>query len=73
MSAASNVSRLQPGGTPRTLMENALDEAHDMQFALMVFVRKDGTIETEWSHLPNSLQALGAIELLRHAIMEQAF
>jgi len=66
------ITKLQISGTPQTLMDNAAEIADDMQFALMVFVRKDGTIGTEWSKLPNSLQALGAIEMLRHAVMEKS-
>jgi len=65
----AEVIQLQISGTPQTLMENALEIAHDMKFALMVFVNKDGTINTEWSTLPSNLEALGAIELLRDSLL----
>jgi hypothetical protein len=69
---SANVIKLQHTGTPRTLMENAAEIAHDMKYALMVFVRKDGTIGTEWSHIPDNLAALGAIEVLRSEFLSNA-
>ena len=54
------------------LLVNMLEEAADMEFVLTVFVRKDGTLATEWSHLQNGLTALGAIEALKLALIGEA-
>jgi hypothetical protein len=69
----SDVAQFQISGTPQTLLENVLDQADDVQFVMMVFLRKDGSIETEWSTLPNNLQALGAVEVLRASLLAKSF
>ncbi|KAK46361.1 hypothetical protein BG58_11075 [Caballeronia jiangsuensis] len=66
----TEIIKFQPNGAPATLLENALELADNMKFALMVFVNNDGTIETEWSQIENHLEALGAIEVLRNAFMQ---
>lgn len=66
----ADILKMQRSGTAETLLANALEYAADMEFMLMVFVDKDGTINTEWTKLPNNLTALGAIEMLRQAILE---
>ena len=68
---SAELLRLTRRGTPARLAENILDQADDIKFLLTVFVEKDGTISTEWSQLPNSLEALGAIEMLKAAIMAE--
>lgn len=69
---SADIVKFQISGTPKTLMENAAEIADDMKFALMVFVDKDGKIHSKWSHLPSNLEGLGAIEMLRAALMEQS-
>lgn len=59
-------------GAPETLLANATDLALDMKFVIMVFVSKDGSISTEWSKLDSNLEGLGAVEVLKHALADEA-
>jgi hypothetical protein len=68
----ADIIKLLLSGTPTTLLENALELADDMKFAVMVFVTKDGQIKTEWSHVPSNLEALGAVDVLRAALVDAA-
>lgn len=67
----SEVIRLTRVGTPARLAENILDMSDDIRFMLTVIVENDGTIRTEWSELPSNLEALGAIDMLKQAILER--
>lgn len=67
----ASVLKMQRSGTPQTLLENALEYASGMELLVMVYVDKDGTINTEWSTLPSNLAALGAVEMLKQALLEQ--
>lgn len=66
----NNVIRLTRQGSPARLAENILDLANDIKFMAVVIVENDGTIRTEWSVLPNNLEAIGAVEVLKQAITE---
>jgi hypothetical protein len=66
----ADILKMQRSGTAETLLANAAEYAHDMDFLLIVFVDKGGTVNTEWSKIPDRLRALGAIEMLRQAILE---
>lgn len=66
-----NILRMQRSGAPQTLLENALDYAQDMDFLIMVYVDKDGTVNTEWSTLISKLKAIGAIEMLKQTLLEE--
>lgn len=57
-------------GSPEMLLANASDMAMDMKFVAMVFVSRDGSISTEWSELPSNLEGVGAVEVLKLALME---
>jgi hypothetical protein len=46
----ADIIKLLLSGTPTTLLENALELADDMKFAVMVFVTKDGQIKTLWKY-----------------------
>jgi len=67
----SEIIRLTRQGTPARLAENILDLADDLRFMLVVMVETDGTIHTEWSALQSNLEALGAVEVLKQAVMQE--
>ena len=55
------------------LMENLSAYAREgnMKWAVVVFSEADGTLRFEWSRLPNNLTAIGAVECLKHELMQQ--
>lgn len=68
---SADVLKFQRNGSPATLFENALDEADEVEFALVVMLRKDGVVRTDWSAISSSMTALGCAELLKQRIMDE--
>ncbi|KWN78996.1 hypothetical protein WM24_28445 [Burkholderia ubonensis] len=55
------------------LAENFLEYARDgnVKWAVMVIVEQDDSLRFEWSRLPSNLAAIGAVEFLKHRLMEE--
>lgn len=56
-------------GTPAVLIDNLAEKAEEIEFMLVVRVMKDGSVEHDWTAIPNSLAALGAAETLKEAML----
>jgi len=67
---SADIVRFQKTGTPRTLLENALEECAEYEFMIMVAIRKDARIDCQWSTLPSNIAAVGAVEFLKQRLME---
>lgn len=67
----ASVLKFQRNGSPATLFENALAEAGEVEFALVVMLRKDGFVRTDWSFIESSMTALGCAELLKQRLMDE--
>jgi hypothetical protein len=68
MSAA--ILKMKRNGTPATLIDNLAEIAPDIEFMLVVRVMRNGRIEHDWTHITNSLTALGAAETLKDAMLK---
>jgi len=66
----TNIVRLPRNGTAKALFAAALDEADDVEIGMLVFLRKDGSICTDWCDIPKRLTALGLIDTLHTAFVD---
>jgi hypothetical protein len=55
------------------LAENFLEYTREgnVKWVVMVIMESDDTLRYEWSMLPNNLAAIGAVEFLKHRLMEE--
>lgn len=66
-----DVLKFLQNGSPETLFTNALAEAGEVEYAIIVMMRKDGKIRTDWSAIPSGIAALGAVDILHRAILQE--
>lgn len=67
----AKIVKLLRNGSPETLFTNALAEADEVEVALVVMLRKDGMIRTDWSTVPSGLTALGLVDMLHKAVLKE--
>jgi hypothetical protein len=66
-----DIVKMHQKGTPGMLFATALAEADEVEFALIVMVRKDKIIRTNWSTISSGATALGAIDILHRQLLKE--
>ncbi|KAF3997496.1 hypothetical protein [Glaciimonas immobilis] len=67
---SAKLLKFQQRGTPKSLFSNALNESDDIDAALIVCLRKDGTVTTDWTKLSSSVAAFGLVSMLHKEVLK---